>query len=192
MCQKRTHAVQQQYASPTEGEHDLPLTEERLVMITRRKLLMGVCICIPFAAVRARAGEPSAKSFVEAIYANYIGKDSKGFFLESDAAMRRNFDPKLAALILKDRKEARGEVGKLDFDPFIDAQDWGIDRVDVEIREVGPDKTRATVSFKNLGDPKSVILDLVRLRMGWRIANITWDRKHRLGEDTLRGILTKE
>ncbi|TMJ88908.1 MAG: hypothetical protein E6G76_09335, partial [Alphaproteobacteria bacterium] len=74
-------------------------------MITRRKLLMGVCICIPFAAVRARAGEPSAKSFVEAIYANYIGKDSKGFFLETDAAVRRYFDPKLAALILKDRKE---------------------------------------------------------------------------------------
>ena len=66
-------------------------------MITRRKLLMGVCICIPFAAVRVRAGEPSAKSFVEAIYANYIGKDSKGFFLETDAAVRRYFDPKLAA-----------------------------------------------------------------------------------------------
>ena len=33
---------------------------------------------------------------------------------------------RLAALIIKDRKDARGEVGKLDFDPFIDAQDWEI------------------------------------------------------------------
>jgi hypothetical protein len=29
---------------------------------------------------------------------------------------------RLAALIIKHRKDARGEVGKLDFDPFIDAQ----------------------------------------------------------------------
>ena len=34
-----------------------------------------------------------------------------------DAAVRRYFDPKLAALILRDRKEARGEVGKLGADP---------------------------------------------------------------------------
>jgi hypothetical protein len=82
--------------------------------------------------------------------------------------------------------------GKLDFDPFIDAQDWEIDTVDIALREVAPDKTSATVSFKNLGEPHSVVLDLVKLKTGWRIADITWDRKHALGEDTLRGILTKK
>jgi hypothetical protein len=40
--------------------------------------------------------------------------------------VRRYCEPELAALIIKDRKDARGEVGKLDFDPFIDAQDWEI------------------------------------------------------------------
>jgi hypothetical protein len=161
-------------------------------MITRRKLFMGGCICIALAAGRVRAAEPSAKSFVEAIYAAYKGKDSNGILLDTDAAVRRYFEPKLAALMIKARKEARGEIGKLDFDPFIDAQDWEIDAVNVAIREVTPDKVSATVSFKNLGEPKSVVLDLVKLRAGWRIADITWDRKHRLGEDTLRGILTKK
>jgi Protein of unknown function (DUF3828) len=129
---------------------------------------------------------------VEAIYAAYKAKNANGVLLDTDAAVRRYFEPKLAALIIKDRKEARGEVGKLDFDPFIDAQDWEIDTVNIAIREVAPDKTSATVSFKNLGEPHSVVLDLVKLKAGWRIADITWDRKHALGDETLRGILTKK
>jgi uncharacterized protein DUF3828 len=161
-------------------------------MITRRDVLMGLCTCTAFATVRVEAAEPSAKSFVEAIYAAYKAKNANGVLLDTDAAVRRYFEPKLAALIIKDRKEARGEVGKLDFDPFIDAQDWEIDTVNIAIREVAPDKTSATVSFKNLGEPHSVVLDLVKLKAGWRIADITWDRKHALGEDTLRGILTKK
>lgn len=96
-------------------------------MIARRSVLIAVCICTAFATVRAWAAEPSAKAFVETIYNAYKGKNAKGVSLDSDAAVRRYFEPKLAALIIKDRKDARGEVGKLDSDPFIDAQDWDIE-----------------------------------------------------------------
>src|SRR5262249_4659642 len=95
--------------------------------------------------------------------------------------------PKLAALIIKDRKEAHGEVGKLDADPFIDAQDWEIDAVDIAIHEIAPDKANATVSFKSLGDQRRVDLALVKLKVGWRIADITSDRK-----ETLREFLSKQ
>ena len=154
-------------------------------MIARRKILMAVGICVALATVDARAAEPSAKSFVESIYAAYKGKDSKGISLETDAAVRRYFDPKLAALIIKDREDAQGEVGKLGSDPFIDAQDWEIEGVEVAVRDTAAGKARATVSFKNLGQPETVILDLVKLKQNWRIADITWDRKA-----TLRGVLT--
>jgi hypothetical protein len=76
-------------------------------------------------------------------------------------------------------------VGKLDADPFIDAQDFDIEGVDVALRDVAADKAIATVSFKNLGKRQTVVLDLVKLKQDWRIANITWDRKA-----TLRGLLT--
>jgi len=157
-----------------------------ITMIARRGVLVAVCACIALAAVRAGAADASAKSFVEAIYAAYTGKNSNGVSLDSDAAVRRYFAPKLAALIIKDRREARGEVGKLGSDPFIDAQDWEIDSVDVAVRETGSDKAVATVSFKSLGEPRTVILALVKLKVGWRIAEITWDRN-----GTLRGLLTK-
>jgi hypothetical protein len=161
-------------------------------MIARRDLLAGVRIGIGLlglAVVGVRAAEASNKSFVEAIYANYKGKNAKGVALANDAAVRRYFEPKLAALIIKDRNKAakRGEVGTLDSDPFIDAQDFEIDTVDVVVRDTAADKASATVSFKNLGKPTTVVLDLVKLREGWRIADIAWDRK-----ETLRVMLGRK
>src|SRR5262249_33106021 len=69
--------------------------------------------------------------------------------------------------------------------PFIDAQDWEIDAVDIAVREIAADKARATVTFKNAGKQRTVILDLVKLGASWRIADVAWDRNA-----TLRKILT--
>ena len=127
-------------------------------MITRRNLLVtAACVCTGLALVRVHAAEPSVRSFVEAIYASYAGKNSKGVSLDSDAAIRRYFEPSLAALIIKDRREARGEVGKLGSDPFIDAQDWEIDNVDV----VTPAPTRRARLFHSKTSASSRPLSLL-------------------------------
>ena len=146
---------------------------------------MAISLAVALVAPTARAADPSAQSFVQPIYDQYRGKDAKGVELTNDAAVRRYFAPALAALIIKDRRQARGEVGKLGADPFIDAQDWEIDDVNVTLRDVAAGKAIATVSFKNLGERQTVVLELVKLKQDWRIANITWDRKA-----TLRGLLT--
>jgi hypothetical protein len=156
-------------------------------MIARRSVLIGASIAAAFAAAGVRAADPSAVSFVKAIYAHYRGKDANGLELESDAAVRRYFAPGLAALIIKDRRDAHGEVGKLDSDPFVDAQDWEITGLDIAVTETAADKARATVTFNSLGRAATVILDLVKLKGGWRIAEITWD-----GKATLSGLLTGE
>jgi hypothetical protein len=154
-------------------------------MIARRSVLIGASIAAAFAAAGVRAADPSAVSFVKAIYAHYQGKDANGLALESDAAVRRYFAPGLAALIIKDRRDAHGEVGKLDSDPFVDAQDWEITGLDIAVTETATDKARATVTFNSLGRAATVILDLVKLKGGWRIGEITWD-----GKATLTGLLT--
>jgi hypothetical protein len=156
-----------------------------MIMTARRVVLMAISLAVALVAPAARAADPSAQSFVQAIYDQYKGKDAKGVELSGNAAVRRYFAPALAALIIKDRRQARGEVGKLDADPFLDAQDWEIEGVEVAVRDTAAGKARATVSFKNLGQPQTVILDLVKLKQDWRIADITWDRKA-----TLRGLLT--
>ena len=157
-------------------------------MIARRNLLLALSVGIAFAPVEVTAAEPSATSFVEGIYAPYKDKNGNGNPLDTDAAVKRYFEPKLATLIIKDRNKAakRGDVSTLEMDPFIDAQDWDISAVDVAVRDTSAEKASAKVSFKNLGKPTTVVLDLVKLRGEWRIADINWGRKQ-----TLRTLFIK-
>lgn len=155
--------------------------------ITRRAVVLAAILAAARAAP-ARAADAGAKAFVETIYNAHKGKNSKGIPLASDAAVRRYFEPKLVALIIKDQKEAarHGDVPALDGDPFINAQDWDIKGVDIAMHDVTGDKAGATVSFHNLDVMTTVELDLVRLRDGWRIADIAWDDKR-----TLKGLYGK-
>jgi hypothetical protein len=155
-------------------------------MINRRNLFFaaaGALLALPVAAA-----DQSARDFVMAIYATYKGKDSKGIILDNARTIRRYFEPTLAALIIKDQAAAakRGDVGALDGDPFIDAQDWEIAACDIAVAERAPGKAIATVKFTNSGTPKTVVLDLVKLKSGWRIGEITWRRKDK--NETLRAI----
>jgi hypothetical protein len=139
------------------------------------------------AAAPAVAADASATAFVTRIYDAYKGENSKGILLDTGAAIRRYFEPSLAALIIKDQKAAHGEVGTLDGDPFIDAQDHEISAVDIAVRDLSPDKAVATVNFTNIDHPTTVVLDLIKIKRDWRIANITWQREGGKKE-TLRGL----
>jgi hypothetical protein len=115
---------------------------------------------------------------VTKIYDAYKGRNSKGVSIGTEAAIRNYFEPALAALIIKDEQAAarRKEVRALDFDPFVDGQEWELADVSVAVSQVPPDKAVATVSFKNFGLPTKIVLNLVKTKSDWRIANITWQR----------------
>ena len=142
-------------------------------MLTRRGSILGAALTL--LAGRAQAGA-TAQDFVAAIYNAYVGKNGNGVPLDDDRAVRRYFEPSLAASILKDRKDAasRDEVGTLDFDPFVDAQDWEIAAFTAAVDEAGADKASATVKFNNFDKPTTVLIELVRIKNEWRIGNITW------------------
>jgi hypothetical protein len=155
-------------------------------MLTRRSIVFGATCAV--LAGPALAADATAIAFVTSIYDAYKGKDSKGIPLENARAVRRYFEPSLAALINKDRAIAakRGEVGLLDGDPFIDAQDWDISNLDITVSDTTPGKASAAVKFTNLGKPTTVVLDLVKIRNDSRIHDITWLRDGK--SQTLRGI----
>jgi hypothetical protein len=161
-------------------------------MPTQRAILFTVVctlvIACGFAAAPAAAGDAAATAFVTKIYDAYKGKDSKGISLVGEAAVRRYFEPSLAAIIVNDQKAAarRHDVPNLDSDPFIDAQDWEISGIEVAVTDAPPDKAVATVSFKNIDQPTKVALDLVKIKSDWRIANITWQRDGKT--ETLRSL----
>src|SRR5262249_62092391 len=131
--QKRTNGKPMRRICALLAAREYPLARvQGAMVIARRNVLMGFLVCTAFGAGGVLAAEPSAKSFVEAIYAAYKGKNTNGISLDNGTAVRRYFAPKLAALIIKDPQGARGEVGELDAGPLIDVEDW-------EVRGVGLD-----------------------------------------------------
>jgi hypothetical protein len=161
-------------------------------MFNRRRIVLLGALGAAVAIARARAADASARAFIAGIYNAYKGKNGNGISLDSDAAIRRYFEPGLAALMIKDRKDAadRGEAPTLSGDPFVDSGDWDIEAFELAVRDVAPSKANGTVEFQNFDKPKTVVLDLVKLKEGWRIADITWQRN---GEtQTLRGLLTEQ
>jgi Protein of unknown function (DUF3828) len=165
-------------------------------MPTRRIIVLAAalfCAGLPALAptTRAAAADAAALAFVTDIYAAYKGKDAKGHPLDDERAIRRVFEASLAAAMAKDQKAAakRGEVGLLDFDPFIDAQDWDIANFDIAIDDIAPGKASATVKFTNLDKPVTVRLELIKAKNDWRIADIVWVRDGKT--DNLRKIYNR-
>jgi hypothetical protein len=143
-------------------------------MLSRRTIILGaVCMAV---AKPAFAADPTATAFVTAIYNAYKGKDAKGVPLDNERIIRRYFEPTLAAAMAKDQKAAarRNEVGLLDFDPFLDAQDWDVGAFDIAVSDAAAGTAKATVKFVNQGEAMTVVLDLVQVKNDWRVYDITW------------------
>lgn len=134
------------------------------------------------------AGSGTALAFINAIYNTYTKPGSDGVLIDSGPKLRRYFEPQLAEVMNRDQQEAarHHDVGTLDGDPFIDAQDFEIKKFDVAIKDTAPGKATATITFTNLGDARTIVLDLVTVKNAWRIYDITWMRDGK--PETLRGL----
>ncbi len=163
------------------------LLSRRSVMVAAAAVLLPGCPGPAWA-------DPAAQAFLERIFAAYKGKNSKGVPLDTDAMVRAYFEPGLAAMMIKDSKNAarRHEVPTLDGDPFVGAQEWEISGVTVTVTDTAADRAIGTVKFTNLKMPTTVLYDLVKLKAGWRIADVTWQSTDGSPPDTLRGLYVKK
>jgi len=157
-----------------------------------RRILLFVAACflvLPCSMGEAPAADAAALAFVTKIYNAYKGKSSKGYSIKSEVEIRGMFEPSLAALIIQDEKAAakRKEVPALEFDPFVDGQEWDLSEVTIAVSNTLPNKAVATVNCKNFGLPTKIVLNLVKAKSDWQIADITWTRGDSSPE-TLRGL----
>jgi Protein of unknown function (DUF3828) len=150
--------------------------------------IVACSFIVPCGLGGAPAADGAAAAFVTKIYDAYKGKASKGYSIESEADIRRTFEPALATLIIKDEKAAakRKEAPALEFDPFVDGQEWELSALNIAVSDTPPNKAVATVNFKNFGLPTKIVLNLVKAKSDWQIANITWQRDG--NPETLRGL----
>ena len=145
-------------------------------LMNRALAMQAVLVAASAMAIVANAETASPQSFVDGIYKQYLGKDSKGLPLSNEAEIRRYFAPPLSDAMVKDYATAAkaGEVPLLNGDPFIDAQDWEISNLKIAVKSTGGNTAIATASFTMFMKPRTVTLSLVTTPAGWRIADIRW------------------
>ncbi len=126
-------------------------------------------------AVALGAAAPLADSdpvsLITAIYRTYEN---------NTPALPHIYSKRLQALIDKDARETpQGELGRIDWDVFIDGQDWKLS--DLKIVQVSQTATHAEVraTFKNHNDPNTMLFELVSEGGHWRIDDIQKAQKPR-------------
>lgn len=136
--------------------------------LSRRLLVVGGLVTA-LSGTEARA-QATAQAFVDNLYRPYLKAGFPGQPYD-DAA--RFFVPALAQAMDRDNREAkrRNEVPTLNGDPFVDAQDWEISKLSIDVTGSG-DTATAWMSFQNFGEARRVLLELVKTPAGWRIADI--------------------
>jgi hypothetical protein len=123
-------------------------------------------------AAISTAADLTAKDVVAQLYQAHRSKHDP---LDETQLLGRYFDAALLKLYLKDKREAKGEVGRLDGDPLYNAQDIEIKDFSVSSPETAGGEARVTVHFKNLGKPAHIVYVLNRTADGWRINDIRYD-----------------
>lgn len=131
-----------------------------------------VLLVLPYTPSAVTAAELSAHDLVAQLYQAHRSKHDP---LDETQLLGRYFDAALLKLYLNDKREAKGEVGRLDGDPLYNAQDIEIKNLSVSAPETSAGETRVTARFTNIGKPTRVIYLLTRTADGWRISDIRYD-----------------
>ena len=135
-----------------------------------RRFVMGAGLVAALIGTDASAQTETAQAFVDSLYRPYLTKGFQGQPYDQTA---RFFTPALAQAMDRDYREAsrRNEAPTLNGDPLVDAQDWEISNLSIDVKDNG-DSATARVSFQNFGEAKRVVLELAKTPAGWRIAEI--------------------
>lgn len=119
-------------------------------------------------------------ALLQAFYARYLAADAEfndeGEFRSS--ALQALYDADAAAT-------PDGEMGALDFDPYIDGQDWKITDLEIGAAGIAGEYASADVSFKNFGEERTLSYDLIKKDGGWKIDDVeskTPGNEYRLSE----------
>ncbi|MEW6255193.1 MAG: hypothetical protein AB1592_04495 [Pseudomonadota bacterium] len=130
-------------------------------------------------APSAKPAKPAAETIgpealVRSLYRHYLETSPEtyvAFDYTNPEIAKSYFDPALTKLLVADGKR---EQSRLDFDPFVNGQEFEIKAVDYETRNTSAKEAMVTARFTNFDQDTLVIYKLVRTPAGWRIADVLW------------------
>ncbi|MFA5948950.1 MAG: DUF3828 domain-containing protein [Hyphomicrobium sp.] len=130
----------------------------------RRIAFMFALVIFAGTAFAETTGRPQdvITSLYEAYKSLPNGPDHKGIY-----------SAKLQTLLDQDEKATpKGEVGRLDWDVFVDGNDWVIADLSIATLSEDAERGRVQARFKNHGEPREIVFDLVREDGKWVIDEI--------------------
>jgi hypothetical protein len=155
-------------ALPRRGQQDRPGT--RCGYLLAGFFAVGLMSAPAHAAV-----DSDPVDFITAIYKTYTDIDT------SDPntgdmpmpGLPNMYSKRLQDLVDKDERDTpEGEVGRIDWDVFVDGQDWQLTELKITLVSKSEDKAQIRSTFKNFDDAENMLFDMVREDGHWRIDDI--------------------
>jgi hypothetical protein len=137
-----------------------------------RRLTLSL-LAFALAATPALAFD-TPKAMLQALYAPYLKGPSFDWNNWDESKLR---SAHLNELYAADLKEAKGEVGRLDFDPFIDGQDYQITALKIGDAQVDGAMAKVEVTFKNFDSAEDLMYTLIDEADGWKVDDVVSSNK---------------
>ncbi|MBV9755329.1 MAG: DUF3828 domain-containing protein [Hyphomicrobiales bacterium] len=139
-----------------------------------RYLLLLILLIVNSFTVRAEdARDPL--TLIRSIYGAYTSS-AEG----PDLDLKRLYSHRLKALVDADEKATpAGEVGALDFDVFVDGQDWKLSKVKIFLMSKSSAHAKVRATFVNFKNPEEIVFDLVEENDQWHIDEVSSMKKGR-------------
>jgi hypothetical protein len=109
-----------------------------------------------------------AKAALEADYKPYLSADFDWEGYDQQAIWSKG----LSDLFAKDAEEANGEVGRVDFDPLVDGQDYEVKALKIGTPVAAGDKAAVDVTFTNFDAPEHLKVTMVNEGGAWKIDDV--------------------
>ena len=130
--------------------------------------LLTVSLLLLLAGAAPALAYDTPADLMKALYSHYT--DAKFDWNTFDEATVRS--KALNALFDKDSKEANGEVGRIDFDPYVDGQDYEVKDLKIGEATVKGDTTTNEETNKNFDMEEDMVFTLVKEADGWKIDDV--------------------
>jgi hypothetical protein len=134
-----------------------------------RTLARGALCFAAFLMLSAATRIDEPKNFVTEVYRRLIAAESgaRSYFPPDDI-----YTPRLEKLLRDDRRKAKGEVGCLDFEFWVNGQDYKLTNLAITSTVQGPDRNTVIAKFQNLGTPEEIHFDFRRNAGRWRLDDV--------------------
>ena len=125
-------------------------------------------------AASAPISDPA--KFVAEVYRHFVASQKTG---QSYVPPEDVYTDRLTKLFRDDRKRAKGEVGCLDFDFWVNGQDWAITRLSITNGVADQDRQTVIALFLNTNTPQEIHFDFRHVAGRWLLDEVHSEREPR-------------